>query len=47
MIGKVVHALEGEVVHRFLAPCDGLITCTYKQALIFENAVAYRIARIN
>jgi len=47
MIGKVVHALEGDVVHRFLAPCDGLITCCYKHSLIFENAVAYRIARIN
>jgi len=45
MIGKIVHALEGEIVHRFLAPCDGLITCCYKHSLIFENAVAYRIAR--
>jgi len=47
MIGKVVHALEGEVVHRFMAPCDGLITCSYKHSLIFENAVAFRLARIN
>jgi len=46
-IGTIVHALEGNVVHRFLAPCDGLITCCYKQSLIFENAVAYRIARVN
>ena len=46
-IGKVVHALEGDVVHRFRAPCDGMITCSYKHSLIFENAVAYRIARIN
>ena len=46
-IGKIVHALEGEVIHRFRAPCDGMITCSYKHSLIFENAVAYRIARIN
>lgn len=46
MIGKIVHALEGEVVHRFLAPCDGLITCHFKHALITESAVAFRIARI-
>jgi uncharacterized protein len=46
-IGKVVHALEGEVIHRFLAPCDGLITCCYMHSLIFENAVAYRLARIH
>jgi predicted deacylase len=45
MIGKIVHSLEGEITHRFLAPCDGLITCSYKNALIFENAVAFRIAR--
>ena len=47
MIGKIVHALEGEIIHRFFAPCDGLITCCCKHSLIFENAVAYRIARIN
>lgn len=45
VIGEIVHALEGEVIHRFTAPCDGLITCCYKHALIFENAVAFRIGR--
>jgi len=44
-IGKIVHALEGNIIHRFTAPCDGLITCCYKNSLIFENAVAFRIAR--
>ncbi len=44
-IGKIVHALEGNISHRFTAPCDGLITCCYKNSLIFENAVAFRIAR--
>jgi len=47
MIGKIIHALEGEVIHRFFAPCNGMITCCYKHALIFENAVTFRIARIN
>lgn len=47
LIGEIVHALEGNVVHRFFAPCDGMLTCYYNQALIFENAVACRIARIN
>lgn len=47
VIGEVVHALEGHVVYQFLAPCDGLITCYFKNALIVENAVAYRIARVN
>jgi predicted deacylase len=45
MIGKIVHALEGEISHRFFAPCDGMITCFYKNSLIFGNAVAFRIAR--
>lgn len=45
MIGKIVHSLEGEVIHRFLAPTNGMIACTYKNALIFEDAVAFRIVR--
>ena len=45
MIGKIVHALEGEVIHRIFAPCNGLIACNYKNALIFENAVAFRVIK--
>ncbi|MBU0631805.1 succinylglutamate desuccinylase/aspartoacylase family protein [bacterium] len=45
MIGKIVHSLEGEVVHRIFAPCNGLIACHYKNALIFENAVAFRVVK--
>lgn len=44
-VGKIFHSLEGELIHRFVAPCDGLITCCYKYSLIVENAVAFRIAR--
>ena len=44
MIGKIVHSLNGEVIHRFFAPCNGMIVCSYKNALIFEDAVAFRIA---
>lgn len=46
VIGKVVHSLEGEVIHQFSAPCDGMITCIYAHSLIFENAVAFRIAQV-
>ncbi len=46
-IGKIVHALEGNVIHRLCAPCDGLITCCYKHSLIVENAIVFRIARTN
>jgi hypothetical protein len=44
MIGKIVHSLNGEVIHRFFAPCNGMIVCSYKNALIFEDAVAFRVA---
>ena len=46
IIGEVVHSLEGNVIHQFLAPCNGMITCYYSNSLIFENAVAFRIAKI-
>ncbi len=46
VIGKVVHSLEGEIIHEIIAPCDGMITCIYSNSLIFENAVAFRIAQV-
>ena len=45
MVGKIVHALEGEVIHRIFAPCNGMIVCCNKNSLIFENGVAFRIAK--
>jgi predicted deacylase len=45
MIGKVLHSLEGKVIHKIIAPCNGVITCSYKNALILENAVAFRIVK--
>lgn len=44
-IGKIVHSLNGEVIHKFLAPANGMIVCNYKNALILEDAVAFRIVR--
>lgn len=46
VIGEVIHALEGETIHTFLAPCDGMLTCNFSNSLIYENAVAFRIAKI-
>lgn len=46
MIGKIIHSLEGEVIHRFFAPSDGLIGCIYQNALILENASAFRIITV-
>jgi len=45
MIGKVIHSLEGDVIHRIFSPCEGVITCVYKNSLIFENALAFRVAK--
>ena len=46
VIGEIVHSLEGDVIHQFLAPCNGMITCFYSNSLIYEHAVAFRIAKI-
>jgi uncharacterized protein len=46
VIGEIVHSLEGEIIHQFLAPCNGMITCFYSNSLIYEHAVAFRIAKI-
>ena len=45
IIGKIIHAIEGKVIHRIYSPCDGMIACSYKNGLIFENAVAFRIVK--
>lgn len=46
VIAEIVHSLEGDVIHQFLAPCNGMITCFYSNSLIYEHAVAFRIAKI-
>jgi len=46
VIGEIIDSLEGNVSHQFLSPCDGMITCFYNDSLIYENAVAFRVAKI-
>jgi predicted deacylase len=46
VIGSITDALTGEKTHRFKALCNGMITCIFSNALIIENAIAYRIAKI-
>ena len=46
VIGEIVHSLEGNVIHQFLAPSNGMVTCFYSNSLIYEHAVAFRIAKI-
>lgn len=45
-LGKIVDSLDGELIHEFISSCDGMITCNYNRALIYGNAVAFRIAKI-
>ena len=46
VIGEIVHSLDGNIINKFLAPCHGMITCFYSNSLIYEHAVAFRIAKI-
>ena len=46
VIGEIIHSLEGNVIHQFLAPSNGMVTCFYSNSLIYEHAVAFRIAKI-
>jgi len=45
-IAHIIDSLQGEVIFEFTAPYDGMITCSYNDSLIYENAVAFRIAKI-
>lgn len=46
VIGEIVDSLEGNVTYQFKSPCDGMITCYYSNSLIYEHAVAFRLAKI-
>lgn len=46
IIGEVIDSLEGNIIYEFKSSCDGMITCNYSNALIYENAVAFRVAKI-
>ena len=46
LLGEIIDSLEGNVIHQFLSSCDGMVTCYYSNSLIYENAVAFRVARI-
>jgi predicted deacylase len=46
VLGLILHSLRGDVIKEIRATCDGMITCCFSNALILENAVAFRIAKI-
>lgn len=45
VIGQIVHSLNGEIVHTFISTCNGMIVCCYKNGLILEGALAFRIIK--
>lgn len=46
VLGEIIDSLEGNVIYTFVAPSNGMITCLYNTSLIYENAVAFRIAKV-
>lgn len=46
VLGEIVDSLEGNIITEFISPCNGMITCFYSNSLIYEHAVAFRLAKI-
>lgn len=46
VIGKIIDSLDGSILHEFKSSCDGMITCHFNNSLIYQNAVAFRVAKI-
>lgn len=45
VIGQIVHSLDGEIIHNFISPSNGMIVCCYKNGLILEGALAFRVVK--
>lgn len=45
-LARVYHSLDGSLLQTIIAPCDGIISCRYDYPLIFQNAIAFRIIRL-
>lgn len=46
VVGEIIDSLQGNIIHEFQSPYDGMITCHYNHSLIYQNAVAFRIAKV-
>jgi len=47
VLGKIIDSLNGEVIHQFKSKVDGKLLCVFNNALVNENAIVYKIAKIN
>lgn len=45
-LARIYDALDGALLQTIVSPTDGVVTCKYDYALIFQNAVAYRIVTL-
>lgn len=45
IIGEITNSLTGQVIHKFKAPQSGMVLSIFKNALIIENSIVYRIAK--
>jgi len=45
-LGRIYNALDGTLIQTIISPCDGIVSCRYDYSLIFENAIAFRIIKI-
>jgi hypothetical protein len=46
VIGEITNALSGELIHKIKAPYNGMIATVFNNALVIENAIVYRIAKL-
>lgn len=45
-LARIYHSLDGSLLQTIIAPCDGIISCRYDYPLIFQNAIAFRLIRL-
>ncbi len=46
-MARIYNALDGSLMQTIVSPCDGVVTCRYDYPLMFQNAIAYRIAQVS
>jgi len=45
-LARIFNSLDGTLIQTIISPCDGIISCKYDYSLIFQNAIAYRIVKV-
>ncbi len=45
-LAGIYNALDGSLLQTIISPCEGIISCKYDYPLIFQNAVAFRIVKL-